>query len=162
MLGLADSDDAFISLAAFEASVRIDSSADPTRLGERICGHADWPEHSVAEVILHLNEESRNALINEVSRSHGSCVARVIAALEEIHHAGPPAWWSTNWIRLRPSTRSMASSTRSKDDTHVEMIEARINGPGARTSVGLAPWEQDYVLRSQGWRRLDERGGADA
>jgi hypothetical protein len=130
---LIEHEDRIISLAAFEAVVRIDQTVIRHRLGQILCSHSSWPEHSVAGCIQELDQASKAQLVRQVARADVACVNRIVAPLEQTHHAG-----ATELIRYRLQTADSREDRAAmlyavQNEEHIQQIEASLeSAPGGR------------------------------
>lgn len=161
---LLDGPDYQVSLAAFEALIRVAPEETRVRLGEELCRHPEWPEHALARLVRELDETSRAALLEQVwKKGDADCRARVISALESIHYAGASRLVETELDRASAFDDIIRLLYAVRDESHVARVEhevARIRDrhrAGTRPAATAPGWHHDYARLLDGWLRLDER-----
>ncbi|MBO6780654.1 MAG: hypothetical protein JJ896_13455 [Rhodothermales bacterium] len=149
---LVSSRDPLLSLAAWQALLRIDEERALREVGQALCARPEWPEHSVAQSVAALSEQAKSVLIGQAAAF--DCTHRIVAALESSHHAG-----ATQLIRHELQTAGDFDDIaqllyRVQRSEHIELIERALGQADAGANPG--PWAAGYRQRALVWRPLDE------
>lgn len=132
LLALTNDPDPLISLAALEATVRLNENLVIGHLHDLICAHPEWPEHAVSRIILKLSEASRTLLIDRVGVLSDACVGRVISTFERIHHAGATRLLRYKLSLDRPASENARLMYAVQDEGHIRLIEEKLARGGQR------------------------------